>query len=102
VRVQTLGGATGATDAAGASASTPGEITVTLATPPREVAQLRDGRLVTLGHDRHLRVLDLAAPGPTPLRMGDHVTHLAALPDGRIVTSLADATVEVWDVPVRT
>ena len=80
----------------------PGELTVTLATPPREVAQLRDGRLVTLGHDRHLRVLDLATPGPTPLRVGERVTHLAALPDGRIVTSLTDATVEVWDVPGRT
>ncbi len=85
-----------------APAPAPVEVTVTLATPPREVAQLRDGRLVALGHDRHLRVLDLATPGPTPLRMGERVTHLAALPDGRIVTSLADATVEVWDVPGRT
>lgn len=84
------------------SATAPGEVTVTLATPPREVAQLRDGRLVALGHDRHLRVLDLVTPGPTPLRMGDRVTHLAALADGRIVTSLSDATVEVWDVPGRT
>lgn len=80
----------------------PAEVTVALATPPREVAQLRDGRIVALGHDRHLRVLDLTMPGPTPLRVGERVTHLAALPDGRIVTSLADATVEVWDVPGRT
>lgn len=84
------------------AASVTGEVTVALATPPREVAQLRDGRIVTLGHDRHLRVVDLSTPGPTPLRMGERVTHLAALPDGRIVTSLADATVEVWDVPGRT
>lgn len=84
------------------SVTGPGEVTVALATPPREVAQLRDGRIVALGHDRHLRVLDLAMPGPTPLRVGERVTHLAALPDGRIVTSLADATVEVWDVPGRT
>lgn len=83
-------------------ATGPGEVTVALATPPHEVAQLRDGRIVALGHDRHLRVLDLAMPGPTPLRVGERVTHLAALPDGRIVTSLADATVEVWDVPGRT
>lgn len=78
-----------------------GRLTVPLATPPREIAQLRDGRVVTLGHDRHLRVLDLAAPAPAPLRVGERVTHLAPLPDGRIVTSLADATVEVWDVPGR-
>ncbi len=100
VRVQHLDEATRST--ASATVPAPGEVTVTLATPPREVAQLRDGRLVTLGHDRHLRVLDLTAPGPVPLRMGDHVTHLAALPDGRIVTSLDDATVEVWDIPART
>lgn len=86
----------------GTTVTGPAAVTVALATPPREVAQLRDGRLVTLGHDRHLRVLDLTTPGPTPLRVGEHVTHLAALPDGRIVTSLTDATVEVWDVPGRT
>lgn len=97
-----FGGAVRVQHLDGTPQAAPAEVTVTLATPPREVAQLRDGRLVTLGHDRHLRVLDLTTPGPTPLRMGDRVTHLAALPDGRIVTSLADATVEVWDVPGRT
>lgn len=102
VRVQHLDAPLGTSLGTSIPATPPGELTVALATPPREVAQLRDGRLVALGHDRHLRVLDLATPGPTPLRMGDHVTHLAALADGRIVTSLADATVEVWDVPGRT
>lgn len=77
---------------------------VTLSGSVRSVAMLPDGRVVTGGSDRHVRVWD---PNATESSVdlgshGDIVRAVAALPDGRVVTGGDDRRVLVWDPAVRT
>ncbi len=63
------------------------------------VAALPDGRVVTGGNDRRVRLWDPDQPG-TPVELGTHddgVSAVAVLPDGRVVTGGGDRRVLLWD-----
>jgi WD40 repeat protein len=64
------------------------------------VAVLADGRVVTGGSDRRVRVWDPADPASSPVelaRTGSSVYAVAVLADGRVVTGGQDGAVRVWD-----
>jgi WD40 repeat protein len=65
----------------------------------RALAVLADGRVVSCGDDRMVRVWDLAG-GAARVLEGHRlaVSALAVLPDGRVVSGSDDRTVRVWDL----
>jgi WD40 repeat protein len=68
--------------------------------PIRALAVLRDGRVVSGGADRRIRVWDPTQPKVGPAELGSHegeVRAIAVLPDGRIATGGADRRIRVWD-----
>ena len=64
------------------------------------VAVLPDGRVVSGGRDRRVRIWDPTTPGTGPVELGRHdraVHAVSVLRDGRVVSGGDDGRVLAWD-----